>query len=498
LALVTHSKNINPIFHFLFARADYLFAFWGSLILFAMAIHKYGIGVTFDSINYLSAGLTATEGMKKADGSIFYEWPPLYPWILSISKLLSVNIIKFATVFNFVTYSTNILLTYSIIKQNVRDKILQYLALFILLFSIPLLQVHILIWSEPFFILLVLFNLLILKKYVEQKKLSFLILLSVVSLLLQLQRKAGVYFMMSNVLLIIYYNRKKFVLHTLFYFSVSVFTTASWFISRHQVSGIYFGSSKFAPSELGTLIQQFLNTFTTYFFPLPIPLSIRVFILLTILAALFLYFLKNKINFFFLVKQNQILFLSGAFTFIYYSTLILSLLYFHLSEDIDDRILSPAFLPFIIFLFLFLDQLQINFTKTAKSILNYCIVLWLVYGIGRTYHNLKRWNNIGTGGYNRIEWYQSKVIQDLYKEDTKQAIITNNVEALTYHLNFLRNKNFTILPMESKVRLENGLLVCFPSNLTNPDNTCKSEQWPDKVMILNSREGKIWKFKNQN
>jgi len=496
--LDTHSKNIKPIISFLFYRGDYLFAFFGSLIMFGLAIHKYGLGVTFDSINYLSAGLTVTEGMKNADGTIFFEWPPLYPWILSLSKFLSINIIKFASCFNYITYAINILLTYHIIKQNVKNRSVSNAALLILIFSIPLLQVHILIWSEPFFMLLVLINLLVINKYVKQKKFYLILILSFISLLLQLQRKAGVYFMISNILIIIYYNRKSLLLHTIFYSIISILVTASWFIGRHQVSGIYFGSYKFTPSAFGMLLQQFLNTFTSYFLPLPIPLAIRICILLAILTLLFSYLLKKNINFLSLIKNNQFQFLSAVFTFFYFSILILSLLFFHISEEIDDRILSPAYLPFLIFLFLFVDQLEVNFTKTARVIVIYSIVIWLVYCIGRTYHNMKRWNETGTGGYNRIGWYQNVAIKNLLKEDNNQIILTNNVETLTYHLNFLSNKNFTILPMETKRNIENGLLVCFPPDLTSIKNDCAHDRWSKKELILNSRDGKIWKIKTPN
>jgi hypothetical protein len=110
-----------------------------------------GIKLTDDSHYYLFAAKTFAEKgeMLKPDGSLFCEWPPLFPFILSVFKgnlsaILGLNILSSCLSFGLIFYiSCRLLSTFS--ARSLWGVFLSV--------SVSWLLVHVFLWSEPLFML---------------------------------------------------------------------------------------------------------------------------------------------------------------------------------------------------------------------------------------------------------------------------------------------------------------------------------------------------------
>jgi hypothetical protein len=146
---------------------EYLFVgFLSGFIFF-----HYGLGITNDSVNYVNASLSIMEGMKKADGMPYTEWPPLFSLLLSISNLIHINTLDFAKLLLGAVYIASTMLLF--LKTNVKTKAEYLTSVILLIFSAPFIQMHVLVWSEPIFMLLILINVSLLKKYTTTNNKNF-------------------------------------------------------------------------------------------------------------------------------------------------------------------------------------------------------------------------------------------------------------------------------------------------------------------------------------
>lgn len=473
------------------SRADYVCAGILAAALYMIAVHGFGPGITNDSVNYLSAATTVEEGMKKADGTPFFEWPPLFPLMLSLYKLSGIKLLTFATVFLGLTYTTNVLLALYILKRVVTHRLLLGAGLLWVLLSAPLLQVHVLVWSEPFFLLLVLLMVIFTEKYLKAPSVFSLACLILLGILACLQRKSGIYFIPATALIVFISTPRKWLAS--FAFAICTSLPAYWFLHRRQtMSGKYFGAAGWSPEEILHVTRQFLNTFTSYLLPSAIPLYARVFLLVAATSVL-AYLMFRHQGFFKSLFTIRLVALSIYFSAAYYLLLILSLWYIHISEEIDDRILSPVYLPFLIFLISCIDRL---YTIAGKWIVTLMLILCLAYSGLRTGFHLNRWNTSGTGGYNTGRWQKNQVISYLAANELKcSAIITNNVHALSYYINFRSGKNFSILSSENAPYASGALLVCLAPEWNFPGESCREEKYKNKTLkAAFENEGSIWEL----
>ncbi|MBX9851129.1 MAG: hypothetical protein K2X86_05150 [Cytophagaceae bacterium] len=489
------SKYLHqPISFFRQDKLDYFCIGFISLIIYFISISSFGQGITNDSIDYISAGLTIQEGMLKTNGEIFCEWPPLFPLLLGISTLIGSDIITFAAILHGLIYCINVLLALYILKQSLTQKTIFIAGLIIILFSAPLLQVHVIIWSEPVFITLILLNIIFLEKYLQGRSLTNLGMLILLGMLMDLQRRTGVFFICATFILITKFTKRS-IIHYVIYLCINSIPVIWFYLKRKSLSGIYMRPAILNMKSGFEKFVEFLNTFTSFLLPSQLPLLFRI-ITLVLLAVVLIYLLR---------KQNiKSAYLKiSFFHFAAYSILLLISLYFIKAEDIiDDRILSPVYLPFFISLLIIADHIFKNNRETIQlRIFNFIITLilffWTIYPLSRTIYHINRWNTSGTGGYNSTYWRSHNTIQSLEKEKVSNIIFTNHVHALRYYLNYKNDIPYIIYPQHKLMTSKSsyGLLVCIESVSDNPAEACISESINNKVTLKNFKDGTIWKLK---
>jgi len=451
-----------PSFLKKYGKDIFLLLSGGGIYIFSVA--KFGSGVTDDSINYLSAASSFPNALLKVDGSPYVEWPPLYPVLLSLFKLTGMTAAGFAMAFQGIVFVLNLLLTGRLLQSVLKSNYIHFIALVFLVFSIPLLQSHVFIWSEPVFILLLLINISVLVKYLETEKLIYFISLIFLSMLMSLQRKTGMYFTINFGIILVLYNPNKSLikkcLFSLVYMFVSVVPFVLWTWRKYQIAGRVFESSYFKMEKITGNFLELLNTLSSWILPNEIPFSIRISLI--IISILFIFYLsRHYIN----LKSifNNILFKVIFISFAGYLILLPITFVYIQGETIDDRILSPAYILGLVLFFGLIDGIlfQLPDNYIAKKGVMMIVIISLCYPVTRTIYHIKKWNTNGTGGYNTITLINSPMIHWLKDYDATLPIRTDNEYILNYYLNYRTNFHREILPTAKAINSDSSLLVCF-------------------------------------
>lgn len=149
-----------------------------------------GLGLTYDSRNYLAAAESLSEGLLlDQTGNAYRVQPPLFPLIL---YLLKANV-NAALYFNLCCWTASLTLMWLMLRGVVTENRLRLVCFGCLAFSTPLFLAHQFLWSEPLFITLLLLMQWMASKYLLDHRRVWLVLLSVSGVLLCMQRNAGLF-----------------------------------------------------------------------------------------------------------------------------------------------------------------------------------------------------------------------------------------------------------------------------------------------------------------
>ena len=172
-------------------------------ILFAT--HYYGVGFSPDSVYYLSLARDLKIGLGIEDLTIS---PPLYPALLALSSFILKNDpIAIAHIINAVAFGLVIFLSGVFYKIQIKSSpSLAILGSFFVLVSVPLIQIYLMAWTEPVFILFVLLYILSLDLFLKKESRTLLFLFSLCAALACLTRYIGILLIPLGMISIFFYS----------------------------------------------------------------------------------------------------------------------------------------------------------------------------------------------------------------------------------------------------------------------------------------------------
>jgi hypothetical protein len=338
-----------------------------------------GLGLTYDSYNYLSATRAIAEGrpMETQLGAKYVAQPPLFPAILSLWN----GNLFFSKVFSIACYAVTLILSWKLIDIVLDSFSYKVVAYFYIFLSTPLLLVHSFLWSEPFFLLLIQLVIITLYFYRQTKKRSLFYGLIALSLLLCAQRNAGI-FIVSGIF-------------------IGLFLEASFFQNRIKIVGAFLISSVgfffwnlygFSREGRGFLDAGYFQNVGGN--------------ILEYSRAIGVWFLPGSLNHYVLVAAGLfslsfiiIIFFSGNYPSPsqFFLRVLITILVVYLAgfvvlgkpvaSDVE-RFLAGIFPVYSVVMFKGIERIQIK----GKKWLILPVAVILLYGVLRTGNNAKRWN----------------------------------------------------------------------------------------------------------
>jgi hypothetical protein len=411
-------------------------------ILILIATARYGIGLSSDSVAYISAAqnITAGHGYYNYRDKPVLVFPPFYSTVLSVFSAGQLQLHIIARYINAICFGLIVGIATRWMIINTKSLPLSLIGATAIIFSKPLVEVSVFAWSEPLFIVLTLLALFQMERFSPTEKYQPILLAGVYTALACLTRYAGVALLITGCLLLVLEQRKysfgQWVKRLATFVTVAVLPFGLWLLRNYFISGSLTGGRVASKRPLMTNIRLMVDVLTSWILPDRIPLMLRI-----ALAGLLLIGLTLMIIF--VVRRNTIalrrpryglLIPILLFIPVYLAFLITSVSLTALSP-IDNRYLAPIYVPVIfLIIFVFNEIKQVShvfFGRQAVTVaLLFGLALWLIYPVGGTIKLMRWYLTYGAGGFHSTQWVDSELIAYLKNHTLPGIGYTNEVEAV--------------------------------------------------------------------
>lgn len=427
-------KGVCPLNNTVFLVLSLL----GFLFVFISTI-RYGSGLTPDSANYISLArnLLLGKGYLIFNGEPMTVAPPLFPTVLAIIGLAGVDPLIGARFLNAVVFGLIIFVSGQLFSLCVRSRVWVLLGTVSVLFSLPLLNVSAMVWTEPLFILLSISAIFYLFRFLDKRRWPDLFLLSIATALCCIQRYIGVSYLFAGLGIIFFASAipfKQRLKYIIIFCLISLLPLLVWVARDYVLTNTLFGIRYFLPYSLVYNVNRAFDAFTVWFLPGGTYFLIKGAVVISILflaIAGFLVRFKRREN-----TGNRLDPVIFAGVYLLFYVLFLLVLVPKFSFGKEERSLSPIFVPFILLVLAglegFLDILA-GF-KISKNTVNWVVTCLLIFGLIISFTrcvnlSFKMARN-GSGGYNTKLWRESGLISWIKTNSLNGFIFSNEPEAV--------------------------------------------------------------------
>ncbi len=415
--------------------------------LILMGTSRYGAGVSPDAVNYISVAksLLSGNGYLLYGGAPLVLAPPLFPTILALLGLIGIEPLIGARFLNAIIFGSIILISGRLFRIYVRSNMLVMLGAVAVLLSVPLLQVSIMAWTEPLFILLVVLFFFCLQRLLSEARVFPFFLISVLAALSCLQRYAGIALVMTGFVIIIFSVPKNIFLHKLkcgiIFCAVSCTPIFIWFIRNYIFTSTLTGYRPLSSYTLRQNIFSMLDVLTNWFVPHEIPFLIRVAGMGLIVSALAILILFSRYS----LKRHdeervERPWAEGVFVLVYLIFLIFSQTRFTL-QLVDYRYLAPVYIFIILFMLVGAEDIscwwnaRVKNKKPVDRIIIFAFCFWLIYPFVGVVSRVSDYIKNGAGGYNTVAWRESPLVEWLKTHPLDGTIYSNAADAVYFFTN---------------------------------------------------------------
>jgi hypothetical protein len=408
----------------IFVRATIVILALAGVGVVLLSTSRYGIGVSPDSTNYISAArnLLAGNGLKRCDGEWYTAWPPLFPLCLAAIGLVGVDPAAGARFLNAFALGAVVFFSGMLLERGLRSKALAVVGTAAVLLVFVLTGVSIMAWTEPVFVLLIVSFVFCASAFLQDPKPSRLMAIAVIAALCCMQRYTGVVLIAGGIILIAFFvpgmNMRRRIAFLTIFTAVSCSLPALWAIRNYRLTSMFSGNERVASIySLGENVNYGLNVVSVWFLPEAIPLWVRG----AVLAAL----LFLAVGAIVLSRRDRSCLWPIIVALLLYVPMMV---YTHqvgvLDETLNDRYLCPASVLLVYLLFMALD-------RASQSIIPVVLAaIWLVYPASVVWKSTTRQMRDGAGGYSTTFWRQSPVVQWLGRHPLKGALYSNSPPAI--------------------------------------------------------------------
>jgi hypothetical protein len=352
--LKTNYKSVFP---------QILLALVGVAIVFLVTPH--GVGISPDSIAYIKGGRSLLE--HGSVNGLPTHWPPGYPILLALFSIPNGDYLTAARFINVLVFGMNIFLFSALLQKSGWDRLYASLLAALLIFDPDFLNVHLMAWSEPSFLLLMLAGLLAFLAYAESKSTKYLYVAGIAFGMSVIVRYAGMSLIFCVALILLFQcmeqksdERLLVRLRPLLQFlSIALLPISLWIVSK--LSAAREGGIRSAMFHAMTADKwhEGLNTIGRWFGGPEVGLA-----LLAIIVMLLVFGMKNMS-----VGAKRVLVFAGALLVSYCSFILVSLFFFDAAIPLDQRILSPAKLLINLIVFVSLHAVVVRWRPISVGIL---------------------------------------------------------------------------------------------------------------------------------
>jgi hypothetical protein len=478
--------------HFFKTHWDALLASAFAFIWIAFYTSLSGIGISPDSVAYLSTANHFSESFRFTDYNDLplVNFPLGYPFLLGLVKIIFfTEVITAAPILNGLLLAAVLFTSsYLLLRANVKNSFFRFLMLCFILSSPGILEVYTMLWSETVFVLLVLYFIVAFDRYLVSEKTNWLLIAAIIASLACSVRYVGITLLMTGGLLILLYfqfNWRTKLKHIGLLAFVGCSLPILNIIRNKLLTQTLAGVRQSSLKTVETNVQDLLNVLG-YWFPnsnndssttiliIGLVLMIMVIVLLMyrLIQQQFFASIITILSLFILVYGSFLLFIASVSRF----------------ETLSSRLLIPIYIPLVLLVAHCFNRGMIAFRQYT----------WFAIGANHHYQtHVFNWEGIGYAGipgYTDDLWRGSPLLQFMKSHHNNyQAPIYSNANDAIF---FLANIKANPLPhkdlpqeIQSFQQHQNIYLVWFEYG-KNPDLI------DDEYIRTHYKQAKEWQFKD--
>lgn len=487
---------------------------------------RWGIGISPDSAVYIDVaqnlrrghGLSVSAPEEKFIPMTHY--PPLFPLGLALTANLGLEPLDGARLLNAVLLAGNSFSIGLLLYLSTQTVWPSLFGSFLMISSLPVVQVHSMAWSEPLFLFFALLGLTLLALFLETPKWSFFTGSCAAVALSVLTRYAGFALVAAGIVGILWLGRhpwKRKLAAAGAFAALSSLPITLWMARNLAVSGtatdrelaIHLPTVDHAQAALNVIARWFLPSGTA-----PGWLELAIVATFGLLVFLLVRAQKSQVTGRNLGRLPAMPSLLMLFVVAYGLLLVVSLSILDAHILIDSRSLAPVYVATIVLVICLLANLWHSLQSGLARIL--CVSIALVLSTSQITQTAS-W--LGHGyregfGYGSRSWKQSKLINYLRLLVGEAPVFTNGADAVRMLTGrpayFVPSKldagtrrankrySFELFAMEKKLRERNGVLVYFDTIRWRsylPSSAELERALPLQVQ-LRGEDGTVYKIKN--
>jgi hypothetical protein len=424
------------------------------ILILGFFLHRFGtwnwgIGISDDSIFYISA----SENFLSGKGISWIEsgnelkplthFPPLYPLSLSfLGQFIGVQ--EAADWCASVLFGTNAVLITLLIFQGSISLWASLLGGFLALVSPLLLNIHFEAMSEPLFIALTITSFILLAIFLKDQKNWQLILAAIFASLAFLARYIGVSVLLAGLvsLVLLYPGTFRAKFKKVFLYGMIAFTpNLIWYVRNYLLTGSFTNRVlTFHPVTQDKFIEGLLSVSEWIMpgnAPVGLALGMVIFVVLMIIFGFSLKFMdaKKSSNNRDDIQRNPILIVILIYIIIYTALLLISLTFFDISTKLDNRILIPLYVMFLVLSVISVQRIllasRISLRKPLTLLSALLFVFILTVYVFRTWDLVSVMREEGIG-YSSASWRNSEIVARLRKLNSRAIIYSNEAFPIYY------------------------------------------------------------------
>jgi 4-amino-4-deoxy-L-arabinose transferase-like glycosyltransferase len=433
-----HKKeHINIIVHILLAIFGISAVF---MVLKGTAL--YGPGISSDALHYVrtAENLAKGKGFYSYDGRPYTHWPPLYPSLIALLRLIGFEPLDGARTINAVSFALVVICSGIVFAKRIKSPLLILLGSAGVLVSATMLRVSVYAWTEPLFALLVILFMLSMTKFLRDGRLKFLLIAGVCAALAALQRYVGIAVIMAGAAMVLLLSHKTGwrdrLKYSAIFGAISCAPLGLWFLRNKFVASTAADYSLWLDTTFLGEITETLDSLTPWFVTNKFSLAIRLVIIgvLIILMAAAVIIKNRKFG---KEQVGDTMLVKAAVVLIAAYSVFATIASVYANADADYRIYSAVYV-FIILLFLTgLEAVaKLSGAVIKKDWAGYLVVtilccFWLVfYPLPLVRRQMAYYTANGVPGYNSTFWRDSPLLNWVRMHPLNGQVFSNEPHPL--------------------------------------------------------------------
>jgi hypothetical protein len=412
-------SNLFSIFH----KPDSLLAAIAGFFLIQLFFRHSGIGISPDSVTYLSAARNMIQGngFRSFDNLPVVDFPFAYPFLLTIISFFTrLDPLQFGCVLNGLLFGLLLYVSGGIMNGFQKSSgWYKRIILAGILLSPAIQEVYTLLWSETLFLLLILLFIVSMANYLRHSTIRWLLISILLCAFACLTRYAGVFLVIAGsgiILLNQENNWRKRLSHSMLFTILSVSLLFVNIIRNRMLTGFATGPRPKSDTGIWKIMENFGGVLCDWLL-INRTTGVAIFLTIVVLLVFVLTILhvqsRHKSNY----KFEYIM----AFTGLVYCLFMLATAKLTRYEQFTNRLLSPMFILLICSLTWWIPGFLARQSYRMKWVYGLPVLIlaawFLNIQMAADYEYYDGVKDAGVPGYQEDSFVQSEIVNYL-KENT--------------------------------------------------------------------------------